>query len=142
MVKQKFIFLTAIVSVFLTGCFVDDSVIDVKFVNNTDLTLVFYSEIRELSDTIMQENTPWPDGVKDAHSVINPHSTHVSRFMRSGFNKLVEHNKYRSFYFLDIDTIKSVAWERVRAENIFVKKVDIYSINDLEYKYDCVIGVP
>lgn len=140
--KQRLFFLLLLSIIFLTGCFGDSLYIDVKFENNTDCTLVFHREIRELSDTLLQEDSPWPDGIKDSHFVINPHSTHVSRFMRSGFNHLAEHGKYHSFYFFDIDTIKSVAWERVRAENIYVKKVDFYSINDLEYKYDCVICIP
>jgi len=124
---------------FITGC---QEVLDIEFVNNTDFTLVCQFDYRELSDTILHENTPWPKGVQKTDCIIKPHSTHLSRFNQSDFIGLEEKGLCRSFYFFDVDTINAVPWERIRSENIVVKKVYIYSLNDIKYKFDNVIYIP
>lgn len=123
----------------LVGCV---EVIDVEFVNNTDMTLVCSFEYRDIKDTILHEHSPWVDGIKNTDLVIEPHSTQVSRFNKSGFSDLEEKGLCKSFYFFDIDSIKAVSWDRIRTENMVIKKVHIYSLNDILYKYDKMICVP
>lgn len=123
----------------ITGC---EEVVDIDFVNNTNFTLVCDFDLREPSDTLLHEDTPWPNGIEKTDCVIKPHSTHVSRFNKRSFTRLEETGLCRSFYFYNIDTIKNVSWEKIRTENIVIKKVHIYSFNDLMYNYDMVICIP
>jgi len=123
----------------IIGC---EDVIDIDFVNNTGFTLVCDFDLREPLDTLLHENSPWPNGIEKIDCVIEPHSTHVSRFNKRSFTRLEESGLCYSFYFYDVDTIKNVSWERIRNENIVIKKVHIYSLNDLEYNYDKVICIP
>ena len=125
----------------LSGCpgSISD-MIDIKFVNNTDHTLIVHYAIREGSDTLLSETTPWPDGIKKTDNVLEPHSSKISGFFESHIRNGTLKGSY-NFIFFDVDTIKSVPWERIRDEYIVVKRVSIHSMEEF-YKYNYVISVP
>lgn len=144
MMKHKLFFLLILsLIVFLTGCIRTNLNIEIEFVNYSDRTLICKGGvIRELSDTVLPEITPWANGIEKTDRIISPHSKHISKAKKSGFEKLAENGLCESYYFFDIDTIINVPWERIRAENMVLKRVDIYSLEELEYKYKCVITYP
>ena len=114
---------------------------DIEFVNNTDRALACEDLLRELSDTVFPENSPFPNGIEKTTRVINPHSTQISRFNISRFKHLEEHGLYESFCFFDVDTINEVPWEIIRSKKNVVKVIDVYSFDDIE-KCNYIMIVP
>lgn len=143
MMKQYRNTLLLIVLVFsIIGCERNPSWIDIKFINNTDFTLLCLDAYRELSDTVLQEENPWPQGPNETSGLIKPHSTHVSRVTKFGLTHLEEHGLCLTLYFFDVDIIKTVPWEKIRTDNIVIKAVDIHSLDEIENKYKKIITVP
>lgn len=126
---------------FLSGCPGSLSdIIDIKFINNTNYTLIVYCNIREGSDTLLSETTPWPNGIEKTENLLKPHSSQTSRFFESHIRNGTLKGTY-NFIFFDADTIKTVPWERIRDEYIVIKRVSIHSMDEF-YKYNYVISVP
>lgn len=120
------------------GC--DPNVIDITFVNNTDKTISIVECIQEASDTSLFETTPFPEGMQKTDRIVYPHSSNVSRFLENHIRNGIKYGCYR-FYVFDVDTLNTVPWERIRNDYKIVKRIDIYSMEDI-YRNNNVITIP
>ena len=120
------------------GC--DPNVIDITFVNNTDHTLSIVECIQEASDTSLFETTPFPKGMEKTDRIVYPHSSDVSRFFEYSFRNGIKYGCYR-FYVFDVDTINTLPWEKIRNDYKIVKRIDIYSMEDI-YRNNYVFTIP
>ena len=141
-----FCFILLSLMIGLTGCpCAWDDIVDITFVNNTDRTLIAIKVYRESTDTVLPEQSFWPMGIKEdsfiPELIIKPQSKHVSRFVESNIIKAINEIGCVRFYFFDLDTINSVSWERIKSENLVVKRVDFCTADDF-YRYNNVISVP
>ena len=133
--KQVIILLFSIC--LLTGCRdFGREVVDISFINKTDRQLLVNLQFQSVSDTCLWETT-WSE---DRDGVINPYSTFECRYIKKHLQNLIEGYGAVRFIIYDVDTIESVSWEKISEEYIIVKRIDFYSMDDLENE-KCVITI-
>lgn len=122
-----------ILSFFMMGCNnIGQEFIDITYVNNTDKKIFVMDQWQVVSDTSLWK-TAWYEGIDEKiYCVINPRNSRVSRYIKKHIQTMLdEYGAYR-FVFYDVDTLCDVPWERIEKEYIIVKRVDVYSLDDLQ----------
>ena len=129
-----------LVSIVFTGCPHDiDDVQDVIINNNSDIELVFYKEYKSqtILDTTLSVDYPWQNELSNFY-MIDPYSSKEIRevksnlqFILSNLQFILSNGSYQYFLF-NYDSLITIPWERIRDENIILKKVYFETWEDLE----------
>jgi hypothetical protein len=133
MKKYIIYFASVIMLISLTGCPEEFPENDgfIEFVNNSEEDIVRYGvDHRIQSDTTYQIVLfPWGD---DVESYKIAKGTSYLYEIYSGSIKDLLNEGFLQYYFLNYDTVLTVPWERIRDENIILKKVYFETWEDLE----------
>lgn len=129
-ILKLFISIISIIS--LTGCPEDFPENDaaIELINNSDEVIVWYhiSHVFSSDTSKLSESFPWGDVEKKKIEK----GTSYSYEIYSGSVKDLLKEGYLQFYFLNYDSVTTIPWERIRDENIILKKVYFETWEDLE----------
>ena len=125
------IFITTLL--LLTGCPEDtqDGIIAyLKIKNNSSKDIVYlpyYTSKNNLNDTLLSINdTQW----SESKYIITSNSS-KNYGLREWAKKAIETKSNLTIFYLDLDTLKNVPWERIAGENIILKREEIASWKEL-----------
>lgn len=132
MKKLAKISLGILIITLFTGCPEELPEVDkfIILINNSDEDIVWYGINNFVtSDTSnVNESFPWRD-VEDYK--IAKGDTFYYGINVDSFRDLID-DGWEQYYFLNYDTVLTVPWERIRDENIILKKVYFETWEDLE----------
>ncbi|NOQ27915.1 MAG: hypothetical protein GQ564_21340 [Bacteroidales bacterium] len=133
MKKYIIYFISVILLISLTACpenFPDDDG-TIELINNSDEVIIWYHISHTfLSDTSkLSEFYPWGDEIEN-YKIAK--GTSFLYDIYSGSIKDLLNQGFLQYYFLNYDTVLNVPWERIRDENIILKKVYFEIWEDLE----------
>ena len=103
----------------------------IMLINNSDEDIVWYGTSHRLtSDTSMvYESTPWGGEIEN-YKIIK--GTSYSYGINSSSIKNLLDEGWTQFYYFNYDSVLTIPWERIRDENIILKKVYFETWEDLE----------
>ena len=135
MIKKRREISSFVILLFMMGCNnIGQEFIDITYVNNTDKKIFVMDQWQAVTDTSLWE-TPWFEGIDEKrYCVINSYSSRVSRYIKKHIQTMIDDKGAYRFIIYDVDTLKNVPWERIEKEYKIVKRVDIYSLDDLQKK--------
>ncbi|NOQ27308.1 MAG: hypothetical protein GQ564_18255 [Bacteroidales bacterium] len=126
-------FISIILLISLTGCpdeFPPDGA-ELTIINNSDEDIIWFNVDHIItSDTnYMVETLPWGNNIDNY--IITKGNSFSDTFLLGNIKYLLEEG-WMQYYLLNYDTVLTVPWERIRDENIILKKVYFETWEDLE----------
>ncbi|NOQ27299.1 MAG: hypothetical protein GQ564_18210 [Bacteroidales bacterium] len=99
-------------------------------INNSDEDIVWYrySHVSNSDTAYIPESFPW----READTKLIEKGTFYTDYINmENTNELLDEG-FLKYYFLNYDTVLTAPWERIRDENIILKKVYFETWEDLE----------
>jgi hypothetical protein len=100
----------------------------VKLYNNSTDTIMAYNEAKSVEDSMLYVMSSVPAGIL----TIKPGSYGEFDLQAIDKSNFEDGDYVIRYYFFNPDTVRNVSWERIAKENILLKRVDIYSWQQLE----------
>ncbi|NOQ27301.1 MAG: hypothetical protein GQ564_18220 [Bacteroidales bacterium] len=102
----------------------------IKIVNNSGDNIVwsYLSNTTAIDTSILSESLPWRN-LNDY--IIYAGETYIQAFNKEGFISILENGWYQ-YYLFSYDSLITIPWERIRDENIILKKVYFETWEEME----------